>query len=124
MASTPLAYTQFPTQADLFYFCTTSSTSEEDLNIHYAPPSRSSLKIGVLVLDHSQLQLLDLAAVDLLAMIGRNRITRLNASEIALEEAVDEVDIRYISESGEGSFPVTSGSRMPVTVSASASNTT
>lgn len=116
MSSTPRAYTQFPSQADLFYFCTTSSTSEEDLNIHYAPPSRSSLKIGVVVLSQDQLQLLDLAAIDLLAMVGRNRISKLNAPENVQEAAVDEVDIRYVNESGEGSFAVTSGARMPVTV--------
>ncbi|KAH7125397.1 putative amidotransferase-domain-containing protein [Dendryphion nanum] len=114
MPSTPRGYTHFPSQADLFYFCTTSSTSEEDLDIHYAPPSKSSLKIGVLVLSHEQLQLLDLAVVDLLSMISRNRMSRLNASGNAMNEAVDEIDIRYISETG-GSFPVTSGSRMPVT---------
>src|SRR5262245_14451205 len=61
LMSTPRGYTTFPTSADLFYFCTTSSTSEEDLNLHYAPPSKSSLKIGVLVLGQDQVQLLDLA---------------------------------------------------------------
>ena len=62
--------------------------------------------------------MLDLAVVDLLSMIGRNRLIRLDAPEEALDEAVDEVDIRYINESGEGSFSVTSGARMPVTVRA------
>lgn len=117
MPSTPRAYTHFPSQADLFYFCTTSSTSEEDLNLHYAPPSKSSLKIGVLVLGQDQVQLLDLAVVDLLAIVGRNRMSKLNAPATILDEAVDELDIRYVSETGEGSFPVTSGARMPVTVS-------
>jgi len=119
MPSTPRGYTSFPTSADLFYFCTTTSTSEEDLNIHYAPPSKSSLKIGVLVFGHDQVQLLDLAAVDLVANIGRTRIGRLHAPSSALDEAVDEVDIRYVNESGEGSFAITSGARMPVTVSPS-----
>jgi hypothetical protein len=86
------------------------------LNIHYAPPSKSSLKIGVLVTGQDQLQLIDLAAVDLLAMIGRNRLSKFNAADEVLEEAVDEVDIRYISEDGERSFPITSFARMPVTV--------
>ncbi|CAI6338204.1 unnamed protein product [Periconia digitata] len=113
--STPRGYTSFPSSADLFYFCTTSSTSEEDLNIHYAPPSKSSLRVGVLILGHGQVQLLDLAVVDMLANIGRNRIANLNAAAGTLERAVDEVDIRYVSESGEGSFPITSGVRMPVT---------
>jgi hypothetical protein len=117
MPSPPRSYTSFPSQADLFYFCTTSSTSEEDLNIHYAPPSKSSLRIGVVVLSQDQVQLLDLAPLDLLSMLGRNRISRLNATEAAIEEAMDEIDIRYVSVTGEGSFPVTSGSRMPVTVS-------
>ena len=116
MPSTPRGYTHFPSQADLFYFCTTSSTSEEDLDIHYAPPSKSSIKVGVLVLGHEQLQLLDLAVVDLISMISRNRLNRINASGAAMDEAVDEIDIRYISETGE-SFSVTSGARMPVTVS-------
>ena len=116
MPMTPQSYTQFPSQADLFYFCTTSETSEDDLDIHYAPPSRSSLLIGILVSGPEQLQLLDLAALDIIAMVGRNRISKLNPSENALEEAVDEVDIRYITQSGEGSFAVTSGARMPVTV--------
>lgn len=117
MSSTPRGYTTFPSQADLFYFCTTSSTSEDDLNLHYAPPSKSSLKIGVLVLSPDQVQLLDLAVVDLLAKISRNRVSKLNAPSSILDEAVDELDIRYVSESGEGSFAVTSGARMPVTVS-------
>ncbi|KAF2256414.1 hypothetical protein BU26DRAFT_21546 [Trematosphaeria pertusa] len=115
MSSTPRGYTTFPSQADLFYFCTTSSTSEDDLNLHYAPPSKSSLKIGVLVLSPDQVQLLDLAVVDLLAKISRNRVSKLNAPSSILDEAVDELDIRYVSESGEGSFAVTSGARMPVT---------
>ena len=114
---TPRGYTTFPSSADLFYFCTTSSTSEEDLNIHYAPPSKSSLKIGVLILGNDQIQLMDLAVIDLLAKIGRSRISRLNAPDMACDEAVDELDIRYVNESGEGSFAITSGARMPVTVS-------
>ncbi|KAF2872700.1 class I glutamine amidotransferase-like protein [Massariosphaeria phaeospora] len=115
MASTPRGYTQFPSQEELFYFCTTSSTSEEDLNLHYTPPSQSSLKIGVLIFGPDQVQLLDLAVVDLLAMVSRNRISKLHAPETVLDEAVDELDIRYVSETGEGSFPITSGARMPVT---------
>ena len=117
MPSPPRSSISFPSSADLFYFCTTSSTSEEDLNIHYAPPSSSSLRIGVIVLGNDQVQLADLAALDLLAMVGRNRICRTNATAVAMENAVDEVDIRYVSVTGEGSFPVTSGARMPVTVS-------
>ncbi|KAF1849866.1 uncharacterized protein K460DRAFT_272859 [Cucurbitaria berberidis CBS 394.84] len=115
MPSPPRSYTSFPSQADLFYFCTTSSTDEEDLNIHYAPPSKSSLRVGVVVLGQDQVQLLDLAALDLLAMLGRNRIQRIAASTNAMEQAMDEIDIRYVSVTGEGSYPVTSGSRMPVT---------
>ncbi|CAO2658686.1 Nn.00g064090.m01.CDS01 [Neocucurbitaria sp. VM-36] len=115
MPSPPRSYTSFPSQADLFYFCTTSSTDEEDLNIHYAPPSKSSLRVGVVVLGQDQVQLMDLAALDLLAMLGRNRISRMEASTSAIDEAMDEIDIRYVSVTGEGSFPVTSGSRMPVT---------
>ncbi|EUC28533.1 hypothetical protein COCCADRAFT_108905 [Bipolaris zeicola 26-R-13] len=103
----------FPSQADLFYYCTTSSTSQENLDIHYAPPSRSSLKIGVIIL--GQVQLLDLAALDLLAMISKSRISKCNPTAAALDQAVDEIDIRYVSMTGEGSFPVTAGSRMPVT---------
>lgn len=117
MPSPPRSYTSFPSQADLFYFCTTSSTSEEDLNIHYAPPSKSSLRVGVIIFGQDQVQLLDLAPVDLLAMLGRSRISKMNASAQVQEECVEEIDIRYVSVTGEGSFPVTSGSRMPVTVS-------
>ncbi|KAF2709331.1 class I glutamine amidotransferase-like protein [Pleomassaria siparia CBS 279.74] len=115
MPSPPQSYTHFPSQADLFYFCTTSSAEEEDLDIRYAPPSKSSLKIGVLVSGPDQIQMLDLAVVDLLALISRNRLIRFDAPEEALDEAVDEVDIRYVNESGEGSFSVSSGARMPVT---------
>jgi hypothetical protein len=115
--STPRGYTSFPSSADLFYFCTTTSTSEEELNFHYAPPSKSSLKIGVLVLGNDQVQLLDLAVVDLLAKISRIRMSGLNPPESTLDEAVDELDVRYVNESGEGTFPITSGARMPVTVS-------
>ncbi|KAF2471548.1 uncharacterized protein BDR25DRAFT_303067 [Lindgomyces ingoldianus] len=115
MTSTPRGYTQLPSQADLFYFCTTLSTSEEDLNIHHYPPSKSSLKIGVLLLGQERIQLLDLAPVDMLAMIGRDRISQLNAPEPALYQAVDELDIRYINERGEGASPVTSSTRIPVT---------
>ncbi len=118
MPSPPRSFASFPTHADLFYFCTSEEgLLEEDLNIHYAPTSKSSLKIGVVILGHEQIQLLDLATFDLLAMLGRNRLAKMNASSIALNEAVDEIDIRYVSTTGEGSFGVTSGSRMPVTVS-------
>lgn len=105
------------TEERLFYSCTTSSTSAEDLNIHYAPPSKASLKIGVLVLSQDQTQLVDFAALDLLAMVGRNRLSKFGASDAALDEAVDEIDVRYVTSNGEGSFPVTSGGRIPVTVS-------
>ena len=107
----------FPSHEDLFYFCTTSSTSQEDLQIHYTPPSRSSLRIGVIIFGQEPVQLLDLASLDLLAMLGRNRLHRLNPTAAVLDEAVDELDIRYVSVTGEGSFPVTAGTRMPVTVS-------
>jgi hypothetical protein len=116
MSFTPQAYTDFPSEADLFYYGTTFSTPEEDLNLLYTPPSKSSLKIGVLVLGLNQIQLLDLAAADLLGMMSRNRMSRFTPEESALEEAVDEIDIRYVSERGEGSFSVTSGARMPLTV--------
>lgn len=109
--------TAFPSDADLFYSCTTSSTSTEDINIHYALPSKSSLKIGVVILSPLQSQLIDLAALDLLAMMGRSRLSSMNASTAALDEAVDEIDIRYVTASGEGSFPITSGGRIPTTVS-------
>ena len=69
------------------------------------------------MLGNDQIQLADLAALDLLAMVGRNRICRMNATEAAIDEAVEEIDIRYVSVTGEGSFPVTAGTRMPVTVS-------
>jgi len=85
--------------------------------MHYAPPSTSSLRIGVIIFSLDPIQLLDLAALDLLAMLGRNRISRINATAAAIDEAMDEIDIRYVSLTGEGSFPVTAGSRMPVTVS-------
>jgi transcriptional regulator GlxA family with amidase domain len=115
MPSPPRSSISFPSQADLFYFCTTASTSEENLNIHYAPPSTSSIRIGVLVLGNDPIQLADLAALDLIAMVGRNRLCRMNATAAAIDEAVDEIDIRYVSLTGEGSFPVTAGTRMPVT---------
>jgi hypothetical protein len=118
MPSPPRSFTSFPSDADLFYFCTTSSTSAEDLDIHYASPSKSSLKIGVVILSQDQTQLLDLAALDLLAMMARNRLSKMDASTEVIDEAVDEIDIRYVTTSGEGSFPV-SGARMPVTVSRS-----
>ncbi|KAF9693553.1 hypothetical protein EKO04_008455 [Ascochyta lentis] len=115
MPSPPRGYTTFPSDAELFYFCTTSSTSAEDLGINYTPPSQSSLRVGVVIFGQDQIQLTDLAAVDLLSALSRSRIGRLNAPESTLDEAVDEVDIRYVSVTGEGSFPVTSGTRMPVT---------
>jgi len=117
MPSPPRGYTTFPSDADLFYFCTTSSTSAEDLGIGYAPPSQSSLRVGVVILGQDQIQLSDLAAVDLLSTLSRSRIDKLNSLPSTIDEAVDEVDIRYVSVTGEGSFPVTSGARMPVTVS-------
>jgi hypothetical protein len=117
--STPRGYTTFPSSADLFYYCTTTSTSNslEDLNLRYSPPSKSSLKIGVVVVGTDQVQLLDLAVVDLLAKISRIQIDLFHAPESTQDQAVDELDIRYVNESGEGSFGVTSGARMPVTVS-------
>lgn len=116
----PRSYnTSFPSAEALFYSCTTSSTSAEDLNMHYTPPSKPSLRIGVIILSQDQTQMLDFAALDLLTILGRNRLTKLNASPAALEDALDEIDVRYVTASGEGSFPVTSGGRIPVTVSIS-----
>ncbi|KAI8934063.1 hypothetical protein NX059_008828 [Plenodomus lindquistii] len=109
------SHTSFPSQADLFYYCTTASTSEENIAVRYGPPSKSSLRVGVLVLGQEQTQLLDLAVIDMFASLSRNRISRTDATETAIEEALDEVDIRYVNVTGEGSFPVTSGTRMPVT---------
>ena len=60
---------------------------------------------------------MDLAPVDLLAMVGRDRISNMNPSAAAHDEAVDESDVRYVTESGEGSFPITSSGRVPTTVS-------
>lgn len=117
MPSPPRGFTTFPSDADLFYMCTVSSTSAEELGINYAPPSQSSLRVGVIILSQDQIQLSDLAAVDLLSALSRIRIGRLNVPAGTLDQAVDEVDIRYVSVTGEGSFPVTSGTRMPVTVS-------
>lgn len=117
MPSTPTSSVSFPSQEDLFYYCTTSSTSEENLSLHYAAPSRSSLRVGVIIFGHTQVQLLDLAALDLLAMIGKSRLSQFNPTAAAMDQAVDEIDIRYVSLTGEGSFPLTAGSRMPVTVS-------
>jgi len=87
--------------------------------MHYTPPSKPSLRIGVIILSQDQTQMLDFAALDLLTILGRNRLTKLNASPAALEDALDEIDVRYVTASGEGSFPVTSGGRIPVTVSIS-----
>jgi hypothetical protein len=118
MPSPPESYnTLFPSDAELFYSCTVSSTSTDDLNIQYTPSSKASLRIGVIILSQDQTQLVDFAAVDLLAMVGRNRISKLDASAAAMDDAVDEIDVRYVTESGEGSFPVTCGGRIPVTVS-------
>ncbi|KAF2846374.1 hypothetical protein T440DRAFT_541761 [Plenodomus tracheiphilus IPT5] len=119
--SSPMSHTAFPSQADLFYYCTTASISEGNLSARYGPPSKSSLRIGVVVLGQEQVQLLDIAVVDLFASLGRNRFSKTNASEAAIENALDEVDIRYVNMTGEGSFPVTSGTRMPVTPSESRS---
>jgi hypothetical protein len=118
MPSPPRSFNpSFPSDEDLFYSCTTSSTSTENLNIHYSLPSKDSLKIGVVILGQHQIQLMDFAALDLLAMVGKSRLSRTNASAAVLEEAVEEIDIRYVTQSGEGSFPVTSGGRIPTTVS-------
>ncbi|KAH4927992.1 hypothetical protein HBI70_069960 [Parastagonospora nodorum] len=112
----PRSYnTSFPSAEALFYSCTTSSTSAEDLDMHYIPPSKSSLRIGVIILSQDQTQMVDFAALDLLTMVGRNRLNKLNASPAALEDSLDEIDVRYVTASGEGSFPVSSGGRIPVT---------
>lgn len=87
--------------------------------MHYIPPSKSSLRIGVIILSQDQTQMLDFAALDLLTMLGRNRLNKLATSPAALEDALDEIDVRYVTASGEGSFTVTSGGRIPVTVSIS-----
>ena len=71
----------------------------------------------MLLLSQEPIQLLDLAPVDMLATIGRSRMSNLNAPEHLLDEAVDELDFRYVNESGEGSALLTSGLRIPVTVS-------
>ncbi|KAF2745588.1 hypothetical protein M011DRAFT_478752 [Sporormia fimetaria CBS 119925] len=106
---------RFPSSAEVFQLCTSPSPSPQDIRVIPFSPSKRSLKIGILVLSRAQVQLFDLAAIDLLPMLSRTRIDRLTASSAVIAAAVDEVDIRYISESGEGSFPITSGARIPVT---------
>lgn len=75
------------------------------------------MRIGIIVLGKEQIQLFDLAMVDLFASLGRSSISKTGGTDAAVAEAVDEIDIRYVNLTGEGSFPVTSGTRMPVTVS-------
>ncbi|KAH9876351.1 hypothetical protein J1614_004231, partial [Plenodomus biglobosus] len=96
---------------NLFYYCTTTSTSNGYLNVRYDLPSKSSLRVGIAVIRHEQVHLFNLAIVNLFASLGRNRVSKTNA----LEAAMDEVNIRHVNVTREGSFLVTSGTRMPVT---------
>ncbi|OCL06589.1 hypothetical protein AOQ84DRAFT_74145, partial [Glonium stellatum] len=107
-------YPHLPSQADLFYLCTTLSTSDTSLNLN--PPSKSSLLIGILLLGNDLIQTLDIAPADLLSMLSEEVMERLGASEDLRSQAI-ELDIRYVSESGEGLFSLTAGLRVPVTVS-------
>lgn len=59
--------------------------------------------------------LLDLATVDMLAMLTRERAERMRAPIGALEETI-ALDIHFVSESGEGTVPIMSGARIPITV--------
>ncbi|OCK81148.1 hypothetical protein K432DRAFT_25040 [Lepidopterella palustris CBS 459.81] len=107
-------YPHLPSQADLFYLCTTLSTSDTSLDLHVAPPSKPSLVVGVLLLGHENIQLLDLAPIDLLSMLRKENLRRLEAPEEILEQAI-EVEIQYINESGEGLCSLSAGVQIPVT---------
>jgi hypothetical protein len=108
-------YPHLPSQADLFYLCTTLSTSDASLNLNVGPPSKSSLLIGILLLGNDLIQTLDITPIDLLTMLSEEAIERLGAPEDITSDGIG-LDIRYVSESGEGLFSLTAGLKVPVTV--------
>ncbi|EON68830.1 hypothetical protein W97_08088 [Coniosporium apollinis CBS 100218] len=74
---------------------------------------KSSLTVGVLLLGNEDVQYLEVAPVDLLAMMQPQYIHALGASALA-EKGVN-MDIHYISETGEGLFPLTANAKVAVT---------
>jgi hypothetical protein len=108
-------YPHLPSQADLFYLCTTLSTSDTSLNLNVGPPSKSSLLIGILLLGNDLIQTLDITPIDLLTMLSEEAMERLGAPEDTASDGIG-LDIRYVSESGEGVFSLTAGLKVPVTV--------
>jgi hypothetical protein len=108
-------YTHLPSQADLFYFCTLSG-SNESLDLDVPPPSNPSLRLGVLLLGDDEISSLDFACVDMLSSVTRRRLEAMGAPSHVVEQGVD-MDIRYISEGGNGSFALTNGAQVSATVS-------
>jgi len=78
--------------------------------------SPSNLTVGVLLLSDEGVQFLDVAPVDVLAMMTPEYLAAVGAPEPLLQKAV-KMEICYISESGEGLFPLTGGAKIAVTVS-------
>ena len=115
MTPSPQSYPHLPSQADLFYLCTTLSTSDTDLNTQLGPPSAPRLKVGVLILDHNDTQLLDLAPIDMLDMLNEERAERLHAPVAALRQTI-RLDVHFVTEKGEETLPVTSGATITDTV--------
>jgi len=118
MTPSPQQYTHFPAEADLFYLCTTLSTSDTDLNTQLGPPSAPRISVGVVLLESERAQLLDLTPIDMLDMLTMKRAEGLRAPRGVLDQTV-ELDLRYVSESGVESVPTTSGGNIPVTVGSS-----
>jgi len=112
----PTPYTHLPSQADLFYLCTTLSRSDDSLNLNVPPPSRPSLRLGVVLLGSDEIPSLDLACIDILTTLSRKRLEALSAPSHILEDSI-ELDICFVSEGGNESFTLTNGVRITATVS-------
>lgn len=82
-------------------------------------PNPKKIVLGILLLP-PVVQLLDLAAVDILAMLDRSYLRACDLPEHVVARGV-ETEYHYICESGEGWCGITTGGRMGATVRLSSS---
>ncbi|KAF2490967.1 hypothetical protein BU16DRAFT_565891 [Lophium mytilinum] len=117
MSPTPgTPYTHLPSQADLFYLCTTFSQSDDALTFDVPPPSNPSLRLGVLLLGDDDIPSLDLACIDVLSTLTKRRLEALSAPGHILELGID-LDICYLSENSNETFTLTNGVQVTATES-------
>ena len=80
------------------------------------PPSKSSLKVGMVFLAKEGTEYLDTGGIDLLGMISPEYLKLVGAPKDIQAQAI-KMDIKYISEKAPESMPLTGNAKIVMDVS-------